>query len=271
MFSTSWNWKIGRIAGIDIRVHATFVLLLVLSGNPAFLLAIFGCILLHELGHALAARGFGIETLGITLLPIGGVAHLERMPTNPWHELVIAIAGPAVNLALAAAFLLALVLHAGIESLSGASLLGGGILESLLAANIMLGGFNLLPALPMDGGRILRALLALRLGHVEATATAATVGRVLAVILGIVGLAYGFPFVVVIAVFVFLAAGAEAELARRVRAPWSGGGWRAVDADELRRIFEDGPDDRTGRPRPPAASAPSGRRARDVPFTLDDV
>ncbi len=151
------SWKLGRVAGIDLFVHPTFLLLLlpgVTGGlSPLFVVALFGCVVLHELGHALMARRFGIETLDITLYPIGGVARLQRMPRAPGAELLIALAGPAVNFAIVAALMgLEMLGIGGMET--DASL--GGFLAGLVLVNLVLGLFNLIPAFPMDGGRVLR-------------------------------------------------------------------------------------------------------------------
>lgn len=224
--SFGWSFGLGRIFGIELRVHATFLILLawialghVIAGHGAMsailgaatLLAVFGIVVLHELGHALVARRFGSATRDITLLPIGGVASLERMPEKPTQELLVAFAGPAVNLVLAAVAFAAL-------SLLGLPLTmthlndpaGDHLLTQLFWVNVMLAGFNLLPAFPMDGGRVLRALLAMRMGRGRATAIAARVGRLLAVMLGIAGLFFS-PMLVFVAFFVWIGAGAEAE------------------------------------------------------------
>ena len=167
----SWSWRIGRIAGIDVYVHLTFLLLLgwvalshyLAHGDPAeaigglvFILALFGIVVLHELGHALTARRYGIRTRDITLLPIGGVARLERMPEDPWQELVVALAGPAVNVVMAAGIYLGLAL--GQESRSDRRVHRASAAASsqqLFWVNVSLVVFNLLPAFPMDGGRVL--------------------------------------------------------------------------------------------------------------------
>jgi Zn-dependent protease len=217
-----FSWKLGRVAGIDLYLHATFlammaVLALARPGFEAFLLvsALFGCVLLHELGHALTARRFGIPTEDITLYPIGGVARLHRMPRAPGAELVIALAGPAVNVALAAALFAAggLVRAAGP---SGSAGMVGVFLGDLLLVNLLLAGFNLIPIFPMDGGRVLRALLSIPIGRLRATEVAAAIGRGLAILAGLacVGamLVTGQPILlmqVVLAVFIYLAAGAE--------------------------------------------------------------
>lgn len=215
-----WSWSLGRVAGIEVRVHATFLLLLGLiawmswaaggtvqaaAGGLLFLAAVFGSVLAHEFGHALAARRYGIATRDITLLPIGGVARLERMPERPLQELWVAVAGPLVNVGIAAA--LGLGLHlAGVAS---GGLWQGGLVERLAWANLWLVGFNLVPAFPMDGGRVLRALLALRMDRVRATQLAARVGRAAAVLFGAAGL-FVSPMLMVIAVFVWFGATQEA-------------------------------------------------------------
>src|ERR1041385_6793486 len=187
-----WSWRLLTVAGIGIYVHVTFLLLLVWFGAAGYLargnwmdalngvvsiLALFVIIVLHELGHAVAGRRFGIGARDITLLPIGGLARLERMPDDPKQELAVALAGPAVNV------LLALLLFAGLsmgEQLVGAEQLarvGGNFFKSLMLANVVIAIFNLLPAFPMDGGRVLRALLATRMDYVRATRIAARIGQ----------------------------------------------------------------------------------------------
>ena len=218
-----WSWRIGRLAGIDIFVHMTFPLLLVWAGmsyygirrDPsdvavglAFVGMLFGIVVLHELGHALMARRFGIGTSDITLLPIGGVARLIRMPEEPRQEFLVALAGPAVNVALAA-LLGAVAVVTDIPLRSGIDILGGHPLRNLFWVNVGLALFNMVPAFPMDGGRVLRSLLAMRLGHPRATRIAATVGQFLAVALGGLGL-MGNPVLVLIAVFVWMGAKGEA-------------------------------------------------------------
>ena len=167
----SWSWKIGRIAGIDVQVHYSFLLLLgwvTLTHYGAhgdlgeairglvFIVALFGLVVLHELGHALAARRYGIRTRDITLLPIGGVAQLEGMPKDPKQELLVALAGPAVNVVLAAGLYAVLALGQGLTPAGGVLSVGGSFLDQLLWLNVSLAVFNLLPAFPMDGGRVLR-------------------------------------------------------------------------------------------------------------------
>ncbi|HEX3449350.1 MAG TPA: site-2 protease family protein [Isosphaeraceae bacterium] len=222
----NWSWRIGRIAGIDVYVHFTFVLLLgwvALShymangdlaeamGGLIFILALFGIVVLHELGHALTARHYGIRTRDITLLPIGGVARLERMPEEPRQELVVALAGPAVNVALALGIYLILALGQGLAPVGDVLQVGGGLLSQLFWVNVSLAVFNLLPAFPMDGGRVLRAFLAMRTDYVRATQTAASIGQGMALLFAFLGL-FSNPFLIFIALFVWLAATQEASL-----------------------------------------------------------
>lgn len=216
------SWKIGRVAGIDLYLHATFLLMMAIlafsrHGLEAVLLvsALFGCVLLHELGHALMARRFGIPTEDITLYPIGGVARLHRMPRDPGAELLIALAGPAVNVVLAAVlFLLAGVTSMFLPTLTAEVV--GAILHDLLLVNLLLAGFNLIPIFPMDGGRVLRALLSSRIGRLRATEIAAAIGQGLAILAGVgclIAMVYtGQPILlmqVVLAAFIYLAAGSE--------------------------------------------------------------
>jgi Zn-dependent protease len=224
-----WSWKLGRIAGVELRVHATFLLLLAYAAlsyyrvsessamairGVIFTLALFASVVLHELGHALMGRRFGVPTRDITLLPIGGVARLTSIPRQPKQELLIALAGPAVTLVIV------LVLF-GITHLVGMpnAYLNGvfgarsGFLGQLMWANLFLLVFNLLPAFPMDGGRVVRAVLASRTDYLTATRTAASAGRAFALLFGIIGLMYD-PFLVLIALFVWLGAAGEAAQAQ---------------------------------------------------------
>ena len=218
-----WSWKVGAIAGIGLYVHATFLLIVGWVGLSSwsqdhslaaalaaviFVLALFACVVLHELGHALTARKFGIRTRDITLLPIGGVARLERMPDDPRQELWVALAGPAVNVAIAALLGCWLLLSGATEWLAGVSLTGGSFLQRMLALNLVLALFNMIPAFPMDGGRVLRALLATRMEYTRATQYAAALGQALAFVFGFVGF-FSNPFLLFIALFVWI--GAEQE------------------------------------------------------------
>lgn len=231
----TWSFRLGTWAGVAVYVHATFGLLLAwvafvhwqMDPRPAavasgllFTLALFACVLLHEYGHALTARRYGIRTLDITLLPIGGLARLERQPDDPRQELWVALAGPAVNVVLAVMLLAAHVVVGAPAPLIGVTITEGGFIERLVSVNVLLAAFNLLPAFPMDGGRVLRAGLALRMDYARATALAARIARVLAVLLGVAGFFFN-PFLVVIAVFVWLGATQEAA-ATEVRSALSG-------------------------------------------------
>lgn len=223
-----WSFSIGRVRGTAIRVHGTFLLLVAVAGNRGFqvngasgaleaiavLLALFACVLLHEFGHVAAARRYGVRTPEILLLPIGGVAQLERMPDEPKQELVIALAGPAVTAGLAAAAFGARWLVGAEEAVGPSDQLLPRVLDELWRVNVGLLLFNLIPAFPMDGGRVLRSLLALRLGLARGTRIAAIVGQGLAVLLGAYALTNGRLLLGVVAVFVFLAAGSEAHAVR---------------------------------------------------------
>ena len=221
------SFKIGNIAGISIFIHWTFSLLIAFiiyrnyrAGHNAeqiiwsvvFILSIFVTVLLHELGHSLAAKRYNIKTKDITLLPIGGLARLESIPEKPTEELVVAIAGPAVNivLALVTSFFitipdikeLTVQLSGGINS--------GNFFLNFFIVNIWLAVFNLIPAFPMDGGRVLRALLAMKFERHIATNIAATIGQVIAVGFVIIGF-FISPFLIIIGLFIFIAAKAESE------------------------------------------------------------
>ena len=246
----SGSWRIATLSGIGVYVHWTFLILLAWVGltqgsdlsaavhGLVFVVALFSIIVLHELGHALAARRYGIPTKSITLLPIGGVAMLERMPRDPKQELVVAIAGPAVNVLLAGLCVLGLILLVGIAGFTSTlgswagelGLVEGGhgatplvgivslwaaeLLVSLLIANVMLIAFNLLPAFPMDGGRVLRAFLAMWFDYVWATQAAAFVGRVMAIGFGLLALYSRNPFLLLIAFFVWRGGAAEASMVK---------------------------------------------------------
>jgi Zn-dependent protease/CBS domain-containing protein len=219
-----WSWEVGQLGGIDLRIHATFLLLLgwvlasywmagksmeAMLAGVGFIVALFACVVLHEMGHAVAARTFGIQTRDITLLPIGGVARLERMPEEPKQELWIALSGPAVNVVIAAVLYSWLTLTHGWASFSQLSVAAGPFVERLLLANISLVLFNLIPAFPMDGGRVLRALLASRMTYPKATQLASSVGQGLALVFGFIGL-FTNPMLLFIGLFVWIGASQEA-------------------------------------------------------------
>ena len=232
--------KIARIWGIDIQVHWSFILILfygaylfsrgagnVLTGavyGVIVILLLFVCVVLHEFGHALTAKYFGVNVPHITLLPIGGVAQLEHMPRKPMQEFLITIAGPAVNFALALLLLPIALLAVSLSVRAGtiSTTLPGlwraaqsmsltGFLVTLASMNVLLGIFNLLPAFPMDGGRILRALLALRLRYVQATRIAVLVGRGMAILLALRGIFVGDIFLLLVAFFVYVGGRGELE------------------------------------------------------------
>ena len=219
----TWSYPIGRFFGSEVRVHATFFLLLLWIGvaayttqgamaavfNVLFILALFGCVVLHELGHALMARRFGIKTPDITLLPIGGVARLERMPEDPIQEIWVAVAGPAVNVVIWAVLVLILGAEAQIGGLENLENAGSDFIAQLAAVNLILVLFNMIPAFPMDGGRVFRALLTLWIGRKRATAAAAGVGQAVAIMFALLGLLSGNLILLLVAFFVFAAATAE--------------------------------------------------------------
>lgn len=217
-----WSIKIARIAGIDVKIHVTFLLLLAWMGlahyakdgleaavaGVAFILALFGCVLLHEFGHALMAQVFGIPTPDITLLPIGGVARMQRMPDKPGQEILVALAGPAVNVVIAAALFFVLGRTNDLAEIEQFASPQTDLLPKLAVVNVWLALFNLLPAFPMDGGRVLRAVLALFMRYSTATQIAARIGQGMAFLFGLAGL-FGNPMLLFIALFVYLAAAQE--------------------------------------------------------------
>lgn len=235
--------KLGKLLGIPISIHWTFLLLLIwIFGSSiykgssiesalwsvAYILILFICVFLHELGHALMAKRYGIATRSIVLLPIGGVASLEKIPSEPKKEIAVALAGPAVNLVISG-LLLVYHLIAGfpnIEAGTAFRLQASTLPFMVMIANVFLGGFNLLPAFPMDGGRVLRALLAIRMNRERATAAALKIATVFAVIFGVYGL-FNNPFMVFIALFIFLGARGEYE---SVRTEFFISGYTAKDA-----------------------------------------
>lgn len=220
----SWSLTIGRFGATTLRIHLTFFLLLAWIGASAwqkgglpaardsvlFIVLIFACVVLHEFGHILMARRFGIETPDVILLPIGGVARMPRMPEKPMQELAVAVAGPMVNIVIAFLLFLALgtIQPGDLTRIDDPRVL---LLARLAAVNVFLVLFNMIPAFPMDGGRVLRALLAMKLGNARATRIAASLGQVLAFGLGFLGL-FGNPLLIFIAIFVYIAAGGEAQM-----------------------------------------------------------
>jgi Zn-dependent protease len=220
-----WSYRILRIAGTDVKVHITFLLLLGFlsvqayqqGGTPAvaetlaLILGIFACVVLHEFGHIFMARHFGVRTPDVILLPIGGVARLERMPDEPRQEFLIALAGPAVTLVIAGGLYGYLRLLGADPVLLTWTLDGASLAAALMQVNVFLLLFNLIPAFPMDGGRVLRSLLAMRIGLPRATRIAASIGQMMAVLIGLYGLSQNAIMLMLIAFFVFIGAGAEVQ------------------------------------------------------------
>ncbi|QFS83318.1 Putative zinc metalloprotease Rip3 [Roseivivax sp. THAF40] len=217
----TWSFPIGRVLGSEVRIHGTFFFLLAwiaitafntggLTGavlNLVFILALFACVVAHEFGHALMAKRFGIRTPDITLLPIGGLARLERMPDRPGQEIAVALAGPLVNVVIAGLLFIAGV-RPGFAVLGDASG-AGAILGGLLSVNVLLVLFNMIPAFPMDGGRVLRGALSIFLPRLRATKVAVRVGQAFAVLFAAYGFWTGSFMLPLIAVFIFFAGNAE--------------------------------------------------------------
>ena len=241
------NLRIGRVFGIDLKLHSTFWLLpafMFITGwlrggapaaalDTAWVLAVFGCVALHELGHALAARWYGIRTQDITLYPIGGIARLERIPERAWPEIVIAMAGPMVNVIIAL-LLVPLVILNGIAIHHWWPSTGDPIhafLVRVLFSNVLLVLFNLIPAFPMDGGRVFRALLSLFTDRVTATNWAARLGSLIAIGFGIWAVLETQPFLFILAISVFIMGRQEAQMVRQIEAHrrqrrmWFEAGW----------------------------------------------
>ncbi|HUF57325.1 MAG TPA: site-2 protease family protein [Thermohalobaculum sp.] len=246
-----WSLRLGQVGETAIHVHLTFFLLLLWVGavgwrdggvaaaadGVIFILLVFLCVVLHEFGHVLVARRYGIRTPDITLLPIGGVASLERMPEKPAQELAVAVAGPLVNVVIAAALILVLGARFELAEVSQLQAAQLSLAGRLAAVNVVIVLFNLIPAFPLDGGRMLRALLAMRLERARATRLAARIGQGFAVLFAALGL-FGNPILLLIAVFIFFAAQAESGQ-EQMRAAASG--YRVRDA-MISRFESLGPD-----------------------------
>ena len=241
------SYRLADIAGIRVQVHWSFFLLVgwvlistfmtgagILNAvlQTTFLLVLFGCVVLHEFGHAFAARLFRIPTRDITLLPIGGVARLERMPRKPWQEIVVALAGPAVNVVIVAVLWLLAGSSVRTDNWMAVAIGEGGFWQRVMFVNVMLIVFNMLPAFPMDGGRVLRGSLAIFVEYAQATRIAAIVGQTCAVGFAILGL-YGNPMLLLLAAFIYISAAAES---RQVQVQSRLRGWRVSDA--INRNFE---------------------------------
>ncbi len=224
-----WSLYIGSLSGIKLYIHWSFLILLVwiflmyfrlghsisagLDG-VIFILVLFACVILHELGHALMAKRFKVNTRDITLYPIGGIASLESIPTEPSQELMVTLAGPAVNLVIG--ILLWIYLHItnqmpDLETIRSGTIFNFPFAFSIMYANIALAVFNLIPAFPMDGGRVLRSLLAMKLDHSKATEIAARIGQFLAIVFVFIGFFYDF-WLVFIGMFLFLGASSESRI-----------------------------------------------------------
>jgi Zn-dependent protease/predicted transcriptional regulator len=223
-----WSLKIGEYKGIPVKIHATFLLIIIwvaasywMQGHDVnttiqgiiFVLALFACVVLHEFGHALMAQKYHIKTRDITLLPIGGVARLERMPDDPKQELWVALAGPAVNVVIAAIIYFGMMLTNAFEPISSLKMTSGSFWGRLMMVNIFLVAFNILPAFPMDGGRVLRSILAMRMDYTRATQIAANIGQGMALLFGFWGF-FSNPFLIFIALFVWIGAAQESQMAQ---------------------------------------------------------
>src|ERR1700731_3434386 len=215
--------KVASVYGIEVRIHFSFLLLLAFFGfqsgtlqSVLFILILFACVLLHEFGHAFAARAFGIRTRDITLYAIGGVARLNRIPDKPWQELIVAIAGPLVNVVIAAALIFVTHVTSDFQQFDQLENPRIELLVKVARANVFLVFFNLIPAFPMDGGRILRALLAMVMPFARATQIAAWIGQGLAVLFAIFGFLYS-PLLIFIAFTVFVGAQQEVAMAKANR------------------------------------------------------
>jgi Zn-dependent protease len=252
--SSRWSYRLGRVAGIEIRVHATMFVLVWLvlltaeesetvMGLLGWVVLIFAGVLLHELAHSLVARRAGVTVTEIELLPIGGVSKMERIPDRPADELAIALAGPLTSVAIGVAALAAAAATG--RAPWPPDLYAGALVPRVGWFNLFVGAFNLLPALPLDGGRVLRAHLERRVGPFEATQQAARFGRWMAVGLILIGALVNL-FLLLIGVFVYVTARGE-EMANLVRHALDGvmvrdvmlHGAAVVSADESVRALRD--------------------------------
>ena len=217
-----WSFSIGKVFGINFRIHVTFFLLLVFIflsvlaehgiGKALlatlFICAVFVCVLIHEVGHSLIARRFGTQVRSITLLPIGGVAAMEEIPEKPMQEIAMAIVGPFINLVIAGV-LYAFVGHwsgIGVQDMYPDS--AGTFVGGLISVNIILAIFNLIPAFPMDGGRVLRGIFAMYMNYVKATSLAVSVGQAIAMLFIFYGVFFNL-WLALIGVFLYIGAGGE--------------------------------------------------------------
>lgn len=217
-----WSLSLGRLFGIEFRIHLTFLVLLLLvfvaglsqKGMEAaltgvgFICAVFACVLIHELGHSLIARRFGKEAKSITLLPIGGVSTMEEMPEKPSQEITMSVVGPFINLAIAGILYLAVGWWAGVALPDLYPGSASAFFASLIGVNIMLAVFNLIPAFPMDGGRVLRGVLALNMEYVQATSIAVSVGQAISVLFMLFGIFFNL-WIALIGFFLYIGAGGE--------------------------------------------------------------
>ena len=246
----SFSLTVGRFFGTAVRLHVTFVLFLLLIAGVSFvqggagaaaatlalIVLLFGCVVLHEFGHVLAARRYGVHTPDIVLLPIGGVARMAQMPETPRQEIIVALAGPAVNVVIAGVLFVGMGgFPTGMQTWQPTL---GALAAQLFYANVLLVVFNMIPAFPMDGGRVVRALLAMWKGHALATRIAARLGQVLAIMFGLVGLATGNLILALVGAFIFFAASAEGRAAGMIQAAR---GMRNSDAmiDRFARLGRD--------------------------------
>ncbi|MDA0810999.1 MAG: site-2 protease family protein [Verrucomicrobia bacterium] len=263
------KWKLGEPFGIGVFLHWTFAITVFLFltsstefgvvGGLLFISAVFGCVILHELGHSLAARHYGIGTRDITIYAIGGVASLDRMPKDPKQELVIALAGPAVNVVIAA-ILFPLVYAVQFVSVDLAQ-----FLLYLGITNVVLVLFNMLPAFPMDGGRVFRALVSMKKGRLYATNLAAKIGKVIAVLLAVYGVfGGGGPMLAFIGMFIWFAGEAERRMVEVAAAPPAQPGFRFGRFGPIFYEFRHTPSATTAAPKPAAATVKTGEMEWEV-------